>query len=94
MDQRAWTRKEDMTRMYRANIDITVNGKKFWAGEAIRESLSSGDADFLLREKYIEEISNPKTAKHETTSAKPDAAGKKKDGVPEQTAEKEKNPRK
>lgn len=57
MAQRVWARKEDVMGLrYRANIDITVNGRKFSAGEEIGESISPGDLKFLLREKYIEEV--------------------------------------
>ena len=84
---------------YQAKIDITVNGTKFLAGEEIRESISPGDADFLLREGYVEKIPACSEKGKEEKSGKesPEAAGsepKKKDEAPEQAAGKGRNPRK
>lgn len=62
---------------FRANIDVTVNGKKFLAGEKIKEELSSQDAEFLLRENYIKEIPVlPQNAGKSVKAVKKEGGGK------------------
>ncbi len=69
-----------MVEKYRANIDVTVNGRKFLAGEEITEGMAPGDREFLLREDYIERIADP-TQKAE----KPGQAAKK--GKPDKSGQ-------
>lgn len=49
---------------YITNIELTVNGKKYKAGEKIGEKMNAADVKFLLRESYIREVKDNKdTAK-------------------------------
>jgi len=66
---------------YMANIDVTVNGKKFMAGEEITEGIAPRDREFLLREDYIGEIPAP-----------PGKAGRREKPVKEEGAGKPEQP--
>ncbi len=61
---------------FKAKADITVNGKKFPAGEVITENMSEPDLAFLLREGYIEKVPEKKPAK-EASAEKKESTRKK-----------------
>lgn len=55
---------------YIANIDITVNKKKFKKGDKICEKMAVIDIQFLLKNGYIKEIKETKQDEAKTANKK------------------------